>query len=118
MAIMISKVVRSSSANLAGESSSINRASKHTNVNNPTGPWPEVPQSDRVFPLTGMNTNISGGRSDSHLDKDGRGIVKTVTMMVKSDSDIESCGDQVSMKNLTGGFISHNSSNGNVSVLP
>jgi hypothetical protein len=104
MAVLISKVVRSSSVERVDDRySSGNHTSNHTNVNKRTNPWPDMPQPDSVFPRSGrMKTNISGGRTDGLGDGDREaGIMKTVTTVVKSDSDEESCeGHQLSTKNL------------------
>jgi hypothetical protein len=109
MAVLISKVVRSSSAErVDDEYSSGHRTTNRTNVNRHTNRWPDMPQPDNLFPSSmRMDTNISVGRVDGIRDeKKGKGIVKTVTTVVKSDSDGESCeGYQV-----TGDFTSHKSS--------
>ena len=114
MAVLISKVVRSSSVERVDDRySSANHTSNHTNVNRRTNAWPDMPRPDNVFPRSaGMDTNISGGRVDGHQDENkGAGIVKTVTTVVKSDSDAESYeGYQVSTKRLTGDFTSQKSS--------
>ena len=114
MAVLISKVVRSSSAERVDDGySSGHHTSNRRNVNRRNNPWPDMPQPDSVFPRSvRMDTNISGGRMDGQRDEDkGVGIVKTVTTVVKSDSDGESCeGYQVSTKRLTGDFTSHKSS--------
>lgn len=110
MAVLISKVVRSSSVERVDDRSS---SGNHTNVNRRTNPWPDMSRTDSVFPRSAaMDTNISGGRVDGRQDENkGTGIVKTVTTVVKSDSDEESCeGYQVSTKRLTGDFTSQKSS--------
>jgi len=79
-----------------------------------------MPQPDNVFPRsTGTETNISGGRLGGLADDDnGAGIVKTVTTVIKSDSDEEcSEGYELSTKDLTRDF-SYQSSNADVSPSP
>lgn len=119
MAVLISKVVRSSSVERVDDGySSGNHTSNRTNVNRRTNPWPEAPQRDSVFPRSGQTeTNISGGKADGIWEHDGEaGIVKTVTTVVKSDSDVESCeGYQLSTKNLTEDVTSFKSSSADVS---
>lgn len=122
MAVLISKVVRSSSGERVDDrQSSANHTSNRTNVNRRTNPWQDTPQSDSVFPRAArMDTNICGGSADGRRDEDkGEGIVMTVTTVVKSDSDQESCeGYQVSTKRLTGDFTSHKSSTAGLSSSP
>ena len=114
MAVLISKVVRSSSLERVDDgNSSGHHTSNLTNVNRRTNPWSDTPQPDIIFSRSAKTeTNITGGRADGFWNKDkGEGIVKTVTTVVKSDSDVESCeGYQLSTKNLTREFTSQSSS--------
>jgi len=100
MAVLISKVVRSSSSERVDNGySSGHHTSNRTNVNRSTNPYK-------------LETNISGGRGGVPRDENkGAGIVKTVTTVVKRDSDEEICeGYQMSTKSLTEDFPSYNSS--------
>jgi hypothetical protein len=100
MAILISKVVRGSSSERVDNGySSGHNTSHRTNVNKSTNPYK-------------LETNISGGRGGAPGDENkGAGIVKTVTTVVKRDSDEEICeGYQMSTKSLTEDFPSYNSS--------
>lgn len=116
MAVLISKVVRSSSTERVDDRvSSGNVTSNHTMANRRSNPWP---QPDSEFPRTGrMDTKISGGDMDGLGREDkGAGIVKTVTTVVKSDSDQESCeGYQTSTRRLTVDHLSNKSSDADVS---
>jgi hypothetical protein len=110
MAVLISKVVRSSSAErVDDEYSGGNHTSNPTNVNRRTtlAPWK-------------TETNISGGMAKGVGDEDrGAGIMKTTMTVIKSDSDGESCeGYQLSTKTLTRDMASYRSSSADVSSSP
>jgi hypothetical protein len=94
MAVLISKVVRSSSTERVDDMFSSGIVmSNHTMTNRRANPWPDMPQLDSEFPRSaGMDTKISGGGVDDFGAEDkGAGIMKTVTTVVKMDSDQESC---------------------------
>ena len=121
MAVLISKVVRSSSSKPVDRQSSANHTANRTNAHRSINAWPDRGPPDNAYPHSGrVDTNISGGMMGGLQDEDKcAGIMKTVTTMVKSDSDVESCeGYQVSTKRLTGDFTLHNSSSGDVSDSP
>ncbi|EKG09639.1 transposase-like protein, partial [Macrophomina phaseolina MS6] len=96
MAVLISKVVRSSSAERVDEwYSSGNNTANRTHLTNRTAvPPATIPLEDDVFRgSAGMDTNIEGKKSDEPIwstnygDRDKRdGIVKTVTTVVRHES--------------------------------
>jgi hypothetical protein len=120
MAVLISKVGRNNSTERVDDRfSSGNITFNHTMANRRSNPWPDMPQPDSEFPRTArMDTKISGGREDGFGGEDkGAGIVKTVTTVVRLDSDQESCeGYQTSAKRLTMDHLSHKSSNADISL--
>jgi hypothetical protein len=106
MAVLISKVVRSSSSErVDGGHFSSQHKSNRTNVNRSTNPF-------------SLETNITGGNRGGLGDENkGAGIVKTVktvTTVVKNDGDGDTYeGYQLSTKSsksLTEDFPSYNSS--------
>jgi hypothetical protein len=119
MAVLISKVVRSSSTERVDDMfSSGNVTSNHTVANKRTNPWPAMQQPDIEFPgIAGMDTKISGGIVDGLGGEDkGAGIMKTVTTVVKLDSDQESYEEyQMSTRRLTVDQLSNKSSNVEIS---
>ncbi|KAH7408861.1 hypothetical protein BKA64DRAFT_618559 [Cadophora sp. MPI-SDFR-AT-0126] len=100
MAVLISKVVRDNNAERVDDGySSGHHTSNRTNVNRSTNPYR-------------FETNVSGGKASGPGDvNSGAGILKTVTAVVKSDSDEETCGGyELSTKSLTEEFPPYNSS--------
>ncbi|KAH7012786.1 hypothetical protein B0J12DRAFT_747120 [Macrophomina phaseolina] len=99
MAVLISKVVRSSSAERVDDwYSSGHHTANRTELTNRTAvSAPPIPQRHDVFcGSVRMDTNISGRKSDDpiwptyHGEQDqGEGIVKTVTTVVRSESGDE-----------------------------